>query len=308
MRDSTLAVALGEGTLELRRAEDGALFRAIPAHADGLLACAAAPDQTTVATGGMDGFVRIWSASGELQHEERLRGWVDQLAYAGNDCVLAGAGRVLASLHGGRITTRELPAAALALDAGRTRTGDKVALVAYANSVSSFDVGTLVLRDVHPFTTQIRSLRLSPSGAVAALAGQDTNLRIVRLSDGTSGPLSGYIRTPKSLSFSPDGALLATSGLDLGVVWLLPDGTAQSAEPIIVRLDGSPTQHVAFHPAHPRLAVATQAGVYLLDARADQGVLHHASVVGLPSTLGWSGADVIAGTTTGQLLAFRAES
>jgi WD40 repeat protein len=308
-RDPVLAVALGEGLLEFRSAETGTLHCRVAAHADGLLAAARSPNERFIATGGMDGFVRLWSASGELLHQARLPGWVDQLAFVTNDHLLAGGGRTLAVVRGSSCEMVKLPSAILALDVGPDEAGVPLALVARGNFVSLLDPNSLEDRDELPLRTQIRRAVISRAGGVAALAGQDTHLRIMRLRDRQAGPLSGYVRTPKSLSFSPDGVLLATSGLDLGVVWILRDGTAQNAEPILFAHDGTPTTSVCFHPTHPRLLMATQAGgLFMVDAAAEDASLHASQIEGEVSTLAWSEECIVVGTRKGQLLAFRAES
>jgi len=137
------------------------------------------------------------------------------------------------------------------------------------------------------------------------MAGQDTHLRILRLADGDLGPLSGYVRVPKSLAFSVDGSMLATSGLDLGVVWTLRDGAARNAEPGLFSHDGSATKDVAFHDSEPRLLMTTHAGgVYVVDASMRSSEQHVALVDSLPSVCTWSGDDVLVGTARGELLRF----
>ena len=306
-KESVIAVALGEGALELRSTQNGALLRRIKAHTDGLLASVLSPNQRIIATGGMDGFVRLYSTSGELLDETRLRGWVDQLAFTTNDILVAGGGRTLAVVAHGHCETLALPSSILALDAGVNCEGESIALAAHGNTVTLITVSPLARIHEHLLSTQIRRIAICPNGDMAGLAGQDSNLRVLKLGDSRAGPLSGYVRPPKSLSFSRDGVLLATSGLDLGVIWILPDGTAQQAEPILVAHDGTPTIHMRFHPELPRLLMTTQAGsVFMLDAVAEVGLLHTAPVKGVPSAVTWCDQRVVVGTTMGQLIGLEA--
>ncbi len=304
-----MTAALGEGLLELRSEDSGVLLRRISAHTDGLLVSVLSPNRRLIATGGMDGFVRVYTASGELVDETRLRGWVDQLAFATNDVLVAAGGRTLAVLTHGQCETLTLPSSILALDAAVDDGGASLALAAHGNKVTVLNIRPLSCVHEHSLSTQIRRIAICPNARVACLAGQDTNLRILKVGDHRAGPLSGYVRPPKSLSFSPDGLLLATSGLDLGVIWRLPDGTAQNAEPVLVPHDGSPTLHMRFHSELPRLLMATQAGgVSMLDAAAQAGVLHTTFVEGIPSAIAWGNASLLVGTTKGQLVSLEASN
>jgi WD40 repeat protein len=302
--DGAVVAALGEGSVEVLRLEDGTTRLGFAAHEEGLLS--ASCSATHLATGGMDGFVRIWSWTGERRAETRIHGWVDHVAWARDGSAVGAAGRHLCVLDAqGLASTHRLDAGVVAL-ATSTHEGSPLVALSTPGTLRLFIPADPSTVEEHRFGGTLRRLAFEPRGRAVVGGAQDATLRILRLRDRRLGMLGGYVRPPRHLAFSPDGELLATSGLDLLVVWRLPDASSDGAEPVLHSTRGQTVQHLAWRDDGARLACTTSEGSLFVIDRPDRepAEITHVALDGYPTGVTWAGGDLlVASTAVGSVLA-----
>jgi WD40 repeat protein len=109
----------------------------------------------------------------------------------------------------------------------------------------------------------VTALAVSPDGAWLASGGHDQTVRLWNTADGSPrAVLSGHADTVRGLAVSPDGVWLVSVSEDQTVrLW----STATHECVTALRVDGELHACCWLSAAPPRLAVAGEAGVYLLD-------------------------------------------
>ena len=127
-----------------------------------------------------------------------------------------------------------------------------------------------------------------------------------RIADGKHMRMSGYPAKPRSLSWSPDGHWLATSGADACVVWPFDskDGPMGKA-PRECGVRPARVSQVAFHPSAPVLALGYEDGFVLLCRLSDASeilVRKEDPEGGAISTIAWDrdGRRLLFGTRNGK--------
>ena len=88
---AVLASGLGDGTVRLWRASDGALLRTLAGHTDEVSSVAFSPAGAVLASGSDDHTVRLWRASDGalLRTLDGHTGWVSSVAFSPEGAVLA---------------------------------------------------------------------------------------------------------------------------------------------------------------------------------------------------------------------------
>jgi hypothetical protein len=192
------------------------------------------PDGTTLASGGVDGSVRIWNArSGSLIHTlTGHTGEVRTLAFSTDGTTLAsGAG----SVSGSRDYTVRI------WDAGdgsliHTLTGHTiwVTSVAWSRDGATLASGGLdrtvriwdardgsLIHTLTGHTSAVQALAFSPDGTTLASGGDDHTVRIWNARSGSLiHTLTGHTDSVNSVAYSPDGTTLASGGADATIrVW-----------------------------------------------------------------------------------------
>jgi len=166
------------------------------------------------------------------------------------------------SLASGRrlSTTRIDPRAALAV---RLTDGGARLLVVDAHSVRTFDAGSirrLSSVTITPAPTAPSAAAISPDGGTIALGSQTGQVSFADPSTGHARPGTGARSgAVTSLTYSPDGRAVASTGTDKVIVW--DPRTASSAK--VFTTPGEQVQYVAFSPDRTTLYTSSLGGVLL---------------------------------------------
>jgi WD40 repeat protein len=289
---------------EIHRLDMG--HKTVEAH-QGLLTAVADPVTNSLVTGGEDGKVNRILADGTLKPiAEAPRKWITALA--------AGPSGAVAYVHGKTATvvtsdgkSREFTEARSIEGVTFAPRGLRIALARY-NGVTLHWTGMngipldLEWKGAH---TQVM---FSPDGRFLVTAMQENALHGWKL-DGKPGEesrhmrMTGYPAKIKSLSWSPKGKWLASSGAPAAIVWPFAskDGPMGKAPLELGTRANILVTSVAFHPAEEVLAIGFIDGMILGVRIGDQKeALLRRPGKGAISGMGWS--------PDGKLLAFASEA
>lgn len=257
----TPVFALADG--QLLFAETGE-ERRVAAHMNGAILVAAS-DGRRIVTGGDDGRVVATDANGvsELIADEQGK-WIDAIAAREDGSIAWSAGRGL------RVRSPKGEAKTLALPSSSRGIaffpkGYRLAIAHY-NGVSLWFPNAAAKPETLEWKGSHLDATVSPDGRFVITSMQENMLHGWRLADAKHMRMAGYPAKTRSLSWSYDGKLLATSGADACIIWPFQgkDGPmGQSPRECGVRTDVKVTR-VAFHPTALVVALGYEDGMVLL--------------------------------------------
>jgi len=295
---STPVFVLGEE--ELLFAGEGGEKR-VAIHAGAILASAS--DGKRIVTGGDDGKVVATDEAGEhtvVATDEKKR-WIDHVALGPDGAVAWSAGKT-AFVRPAKGEVRTFDAASTVAGLAFAPKGFRLAIAHYNGATLWFPNAagakpeTLVWKGSH------LSVAFSPDGKFLVTAMQEPMLHGWRIADGQHMRMSGYSARVRSLGFTADGKLLATSGFEQLILWPFEgkDGP-MGKQPALLARSAARVAVVVCHPRQPVVAIGYADGVGVL-VRIEDGALIAFKTEG-PSpitALGWS--------DNGQRLAFGTEA
>jgi WD40 repeat protein len=293
----TPAFVLGEETLLLGEGPG----RRIPIHAGAILASAS--DGARVVTGGDDGILVGTDAEGshrQLAADDKKR-WIDQVALGPDGAVAWSAGKtahVLTKKGEERLFEAPSTVAGLAF----APKGFRLAVAHYNGATLWFPNAAGAKPERLEWKGSHLGVTISPDGKFLITAMQESTLHGWRIADAKHMRMSGYSARVRSLSWSADGAFLATSGSEQLILWPFDgkDGP-MGRQPKILAQSESRVGVVACHPKQPVVAVGFADGTVKLVRIDDDALILVRHGDGQPvSALGWDGR--------GQTLAFGTES
>jgi len=241
-------------------------------------------------TGGDDGVLARTTEEGVTTVIENYPGsWVDLVAAGNGGWSAAATGRKVriwdSGASGTIVYNLDLPSSVsdLAFDAS----GKQLAIAHYHGvTIWTADAPARVL---HTPGCPL-SVAWSPDAAYVICGLQENALHGWRLSDGGDIEMGGYPGQPRSLQFSRDGRLLASSGSPRVVCWKF-DPPGMGGLPMECGLANSrqPVSRVACHPHHPIIAAGYHNGAVLLCQPGTDDVLFvKGSTGGSVTALSWS--------------------
>ncbi|HWE36894.1 MAG TPA: WD40 repeat domain-containing protein [Isosphaeraceae bacterium] len=232
-------------------------------HTAPIFALAATPDGKTLASGDLNGVVKLWdAATGRvLANLEGHKGAVFALAFGAG-------GKTLASAGADR-TIRLWDVATRALSKGLEGHRGDVVSVAFGPDgkalASGSDDRTIRLWDVakgemirtlEDGPRTVRAVAMSPDGATLA-GGGGNQIQLWKVDNGSVLATFRQAKSVTSLAFGPDGKLLASGGYD-GAVRFWEVGSRSPNPWRTLPMPGYNLLALAFSPDGRRLAVATE--------------------------------------------------
>jgi WD40 repeat protein len=294
----TPVFVLGEEALLFAR-EDGE--RRVPIHAGGIL-CSAC-DGARIVTGGDDGTLVETDAQGEIAKlaTDDKRRWIDQVALAPDGSLAWSAGKTAHVLTAkGEQRTFEAPSTVAGL--AFAPKGFRLAMAHYNGATFWFPNAPGAAPQKLEWKGSHLAVAISPDGRFVVTCMQEPALHGWRIADGQHMRMTGYSARVRSLSWSADGAFLATSGSEQLILWPF-DGKQgpMGRQPKILARSQARVSVVSCHPRQPLAAVGYADGNVFI-VRIDDGalILVREADQQPVSALGWD--------STGQLLAFGTEA
>ncbi len=252
--------ATGEGEIVAFDQSGVAVWR-VRAHEGGLLGAAAL--KSGLVTGGDDGRVALTNSEGETRLLAFLPGaWSEAVAASpASGAIVVGAGKeaVLIGARDGIIHRfgHDATIAGLAFEPN----GRRFAAAHYGGATISWASNPEGRRKTLDWKGSHLGIAWSPNARFLVTIMQENALHGWRLQDGSHFRMAGYPSKIRSLSFSPDGAWLATAGAPEAILWPFAGATGPAGREatLIGQLD-APASAVAFHPSLPILAAGSARG------------------------------------------------
>jgi WD40 repeat protein len=245
-----------------------------------------------IATGGADGYVRIWTPEGKRLQALSGDTGINAVSFSPDRQHLLAAneaGVTLWDMQGSKAMPNPLSV--------KTQQG-RVNSVSWhptqATWISGGDDGTLKRWDVHgkllstiqASTLPLWSVGFSPQGEQIATTGRDGQVRLWSLTGALLNTLTNPTQSTgwvSSLSYHPQGNRLASAGKDGWIyVWTLQDGGSQSFQSHL-----SGILNIVFSPDGERLAAAGQDGSIRVWTTMGQPLAQFQGHQGAVYTLRW---------------------
>jgi WD40 repeat protein len=291
-------LALADGAVRIGEPNE---LKRVTAHPDGAILTAVS-DGKILLTGGDDGRVTATGADGEPHEIADEKGrWIDALALRGPNFAWSAGKAVKARDEAGVVRTWAAPSSVRGL--AFQPKGYRVAATHYNGATLWFpkvegQPQTLEWKGAHLDAT------FSPDGRFLVTSMQENALHGWRLSDSRNMRMTGYPGKTRSLSWSHDGAWLATSGAEASVVWPFKDKDGPMGKaPRECGVREARVTEVAFHPRALVLAIGYADGMVLLCRLADAAeILVRRPVGGAVGALCWDtrGARLLFGLESGE--------
>jgi WD40 repeat protein len=305
---TTLAFALGDGTLRLAPIADRETWRAAEAHDGAILAMSSDAAPTGFVTGGDDGKFRRIGADGAVSDIADFRSkWVEHVAShpgeKGKGLLACAVGKSIHLFDHAGEKLKEFPhpssVTGLAFDAR----GKRVAASHYNGATLWFVAAKVDSPRKLEWKGSHIAIAIHPDGDAVVTAMQENALHGWRLSDNQHMRMSGYPSKTEALSFTSKGKWMATSGADAMVLWPFFGGGPMGKAPIeLAGGDGIVCTRVAAHPQQEMVAGGFADGLVVLAEVNSSRVLPVAPPGRGPVTaLAWSpdGSQLAFGTETG---------
>lgn len=281
--------ALADGVIH--RLDHG--HKSVAAH-DGLLCATVSLDGTSLITGGEDGKVGATKADGSTATiAEQPRKWVTSVAAGPQSAVAWGVGKTAYVRLGDRKQK--------SFEHPRTVEGIAFAPKGMRIGVARYNGATLHFpaTDGKPVELQWEgahtAITFSPDGNFLVTAMQENALHGWKLADGKHMRMSGYPAKVKSMSWSPKGRWLASSGAPAAIVWPFQakDGPMGKAPIELGTRGNTMVTAVACHPKDEIVAIGYADGMILAGRIADQKeVLLRREGKGPITSMGWDDAGI----------------
>ncbi len=260
--DDQPVFALADGTIRFPTLDD----KCIEAN-EGLLSAAVALDNKSLVTGGEDGRVMRITGDGavEISHQERK--WIDVVACGPQGAVGFASGRTVWVAYQSNVRQLDHERAVEGLSFAPK--GLRIACARYNGVSLHWVAGKSSPSDLH-WDGAHTGVTYSPDGRFIVTSMAENALHGWRV-DSKKAPgtghmrMSGYPAKPKSLSWSPKGKWLASSGAQAAICWPFnsKDGPMGKAPKELGTRGDSFVTQVACHPTQDVVAIGYGDGMVM---------------------------------------------
>ncbi|SFK66832.1 WD40 repeat domain-containing protein [Methylocapsa palsarum] len=285
------ALALGDGCVLLGAPGEA---KRIAAHPGAGILIAAQAGKSKLVTGGDDGRVVVTAGDGSVEEIAHEKGrWIDALAARDDGAMAWAAGKdVRARDAKGEIKTFAAPTTVRGLVFFPK--GYRLALAHYNGVTLWFPNAPASLERLEWKGSHL-DVTVSPDARFVVTSMQENALHGWRMADKKDMRLSGYPAKTRSVSWSFDGAWLATSGAEGGVVWPFKDKEGpMNKAPKECGVRRARITCVSFHPKALVLALGYEDGFVLLCRITDAAEIlvrgHREGAQAAITALAWDGA------------------
>jgi WD40 repeat protein len=305
---TTLAFALGDGTLRLVPIADRETWRAAEVHDGAVLALSPDAAPAGFVTGGDDGKFRRIGADGTVSDIADFRSkWVEHVAShpgeKGKGLLACAVGKSIHLFDHTGEKLKEFPHPSSVTGLAFDVRGKRVAASHYNGATLWFVAAKMDSPRKLEWKGSHIAIAIHPDGDAVVTAMQENALHGWRLSDNQHMRMSGYASKTEALSFTSKGKWLATSGADAMVLWPFFGGGPMGKAPIeLAGGDGIVCTRVAAHPQQEMVAGGFADGLVVLAEVNSSRVLPVAPPGRGPVTaLAWSpdGSQLAFGTENG---------
>lgn len=218
--DSTRIATVGAtGPISILDTVDGTAVSTITGHAGGTTTLAWRPGGSLLASGGLDGTLRLWDDGRELALHEGT-GWTNAIVWRPDGQQIAwctGRQVSLATADGVLLWTSE-PANGTVGDLTWSPQGERLAAVAYGGIVMRSPEGPEPISEM-PWTGSGLTVEWSTNGRFLAAGDQDSCVYILFASSGRRLQMWGFERKVRELAWDASGRWLASGGGIEPTVW-----------------------------------------------------------------------------------------
>lgn len=260
-----LAAAAVSGPISLMACSSGRSERAWPGHDGGTLKLAWSRDSQRLASGGQDGYARVWNVSENTEGQLLPGGsdWVGGVSFAPHaDWLVTAAGKELRAWnHAGQPLHHSKP---------HTSTITDLAWHPRQPLLASSAFGKVHLWDWHsPEAPQEQTLwhpssllnaRWSPDGRYLACGCQDNSLRCWTWPDAENFQMSGYASKLTALAWDSASRWLATADRDIVTLWDFEQGPPMGGTPLNLEGPSDAVRDLAFRDGSQWLAAGDRSG------------------------------------------------
>ncbi len=267
---TTLAFALGDGTLRLHSVAEPGDWRTTKAHDGATLSLAPDAARTGFVSGGDDSKFRRTTADGVASDIANFRTkWVEHVAShpgdKGKGLLACAVGKSIHLFDQNGEKLKELPHPSTVTGLAFDARGKRIAASHYNGATLWF----VNAKEDSPRKLEWKgshtAIAIHPEGDAVVTAMQENALHGWRLSDNQHMRMSGYPAKTEVLSFTSKGKWLASSGADAMVLWPFFGGGPMGKAPIeLAGGDGIVCTRVAAHPQQEMVAGGFADGLVVL--------------------------------------------
>ena len=287
----TPALALADGTILLSGIGEETR---VTAHAEGAILHAVSDGKRFV-TGGDDGLVVATDAAGAKEILAGTKGkWIDALALHADGALAFSAGRdVTVRDTKGALKHWSAPSAARGL--AFLPKGFRLA-VSHYNGVSLWFPNAAAAPDALEWKGSHLDVTVSPDARFVISSMQESALHGWRIADKKNMKMTGYPAKTRSMSWSPKGDWLATSGAEACIIWPFSDKDGPMGKaPRECGVRPARVSRAAFHPDALVIAVGYEDGWIMLCRLTDASEIlvraaPEGAEAGAITALCWDGA------------------
>ncbi|MBK9171116.1 MAG: WD40 repeat domain-containing protein [Bryobacterales bacterium] len=258
-----LAAAAVGGPIAVYEAATGVLHARLPGHAGGTFTISWRHDSSHLASGGQDGYLRIWDIVTGAAPKEAEAGaaWVERVAYAvDTDLLVSAAGRKLRLWNSAGQLLQSYPDHPSTISDVQWQPGERYFTSSCYGQVATFRADTAEPLKKFQWKGSILRLAWSPDANYIATGNQDSSVHFWYRKTGRDLEMSGYPVKVRELAWDPTSRFLATGGSAVVIVWDCSGKGPAGTRPI--QLDGHalPVSTLAFQHRGSLLASGGKEG------------------------------------------------